>query len=256
MYTLAITNYSNATILHILVLTLIMCYCGIFKQTALAINLFLSCLDCPAEARASFTYYAYIYTSIIQPKIGYAISIWGYTTAHNINKFQRLQNRAARILTGNYDYVNTRGIALVKTLGLINVSQRRDYFMIMLMFKSIHGLVPNYLCDEITMQRDIAERTTKSTIDNNVHVPHITLECFKNAFCYRGPVLWNTLPENIKKCESLNGFKQCLKLHVVELLMPYLFCIYNFIHYHHCYIVAFFLYIITCYLFVCTFYYF
>ena len=32
---------------------------------------------------------------------------------------------------------------------------------------------------------------------------------------YRGPVLWNALPENIKKCESLNGFKQCLKLHVV-----------------------------------------
>ena len=43
----------------------------------------------------------YIYTSIIQAKIDYAISIWGYTTAHNINKVQRLQNRAARILTGN-----------------------------------------------------------------------------------------------------------------------------------------------------------
>ena len=64
----------------------------------------------------------YIYTRIIQPKIDYAISIWGYTTAHNINKVQRLQNRAAIILTGN-----TRGIDLVKTLGLMNVSQRRDY---------------------------------------------------------------------------------------------------------------------------------
>ena len=75
----------------------------------------------------------YIYTSIIQPKIDYAISIWGYTTAHNINKVQRLQNRAARILTGIFDYVNTRGIDLVKTLGLMNVSQRRDYFMIIMM---------------------------------------------------------------------------------------------------------------------------
>ena len=123
----------------------------------------------------------YIYTSIIQPKIDYAISIWGYTTAHNINKVQRLQNRAARILTGNYDYVNTRVIDLVKNLGSMNVSQRRDYFMIMLMFKSIHGLVPTYLCDEVTMQRDIAVRTTRSTIDTNVHVPHITLECCKHA---------------------------------------------------------------------------
>ena len=158
----------------------------------------------------------YIYTSIIQLKIDDAISIWGYTTAHNINKVQRLQNRAASILTGNYDYVNTRGIDLVKTLGFMNVSQRRDYFTIILMFKSIHGLVSNYICDEITMQRDIAVRTTRSTIDNNIHVPHITLECCKNAFAYRGPVLWTALQENIKKCESLNGFKQCLKLHVVE----------------------------------------
>ena len=121
----------------------------------------------------------YNYASVIQPKIDYAISIWGYTTAHNINNVQRLQNRAARILTGNYDYVNTRGIDLVKPLGLMNVSQRREYFMIILMFKSSHGLVPNYLCDEITMQRDIAVRTTRSTITNNVHVLHITLDCCK-----------------------------------------------------------------------------
>ena len=158
----------------------------------------------------------YIYTSIIQHKIDYAKSVWGYTTAHNINKVQRLQNRAARILTGNYAYVNTRGIYLVKTLGLMNVSQRRDYFMIIMMFKSIHGLVPTYLCNANTMQRDIAVRTTRSTINNNVHVPHNYLECCKNAIAYRGPVLWNALPENIKKCESLNSFKRCIKLHIVE----------------------------------------
>ena len=155
----------------------------------------------------------------------YASGPVSWLTAHDTNKVQRLQNRAARISTGNYDYVNTRGIDLVKTLGLMNVSQRRDYFMIILMFKSIPGLVPNYLCDEITIQRDIAVRTTRSTINNNVHVPHITLECCKNAYAYRGPVLWNALTENIKKCESLNGFKQCIKLHVVDWLTSYVCCI-------------------------------
>ena len=30
----------------------------------------------------------------------------------NLNKIQRLQNRAARIVTGDFDYVNTRGIHL------------------------------------------------------------------------------------------------------------------------------------------------
>ena len=68
---------------------------------------------------------------------------------------------------------------MVKNLGLMNVTQRRDYFMIIMMFKSIHGLVPDYICVEITMQRDITVRTTRSTVNNNVHVPHIILECCK-----------------------------------------------------------------------------
>ena len=118
----------------------------------------------------------YIYTSIIQPKIDYAISIWGYTTAHNINKVQRLQNRAARILTGNFDYVNTRCIDLVKNLGLMNVTQRRDYFMIIMMFKSIHGLVPDYamrlLCSGTLL---IEQRGPQLTIMYMCHILYLNV---------------------------------------------------------------------------------
>ena len=46
-----------------------------------------------------------IYSIIIQPKFDYAITILGYTCDNNLHKIQRLQNRAARIVTGNYDYV-------------------------------------------------------------------------------------------------------------------------------------------------------
>ena len=105
---------------------------------------------------------------MIQPKIDYAISIWGYTSRQNLNKIQRLQNRAARTITGNPDYVNTRGIELVKTLKWMCVSQRRYYFMLLLMFKSIHGLAPDYLCDVINTQRDICQRPMRSQNVNNV----------------------------------------------------------------------------------------
>ena len=80
---------------------------------------------------------AYIYISIIQPKINYAITLW--RCQQNLHKIQRLQNRAAIIVSGNYDYVDTRGIELVKSLQWMNVGhQRRDYFMSILMFKCIH----------------------------------------------------------------------------------------------------------------------
>ena len=117
----------------------------------------------------------YIYTSIIQPKIDYAISIWGYTTAHNINKVQRLQNRAARILTGNFDYVNTRGIDLVKNLGLMNVIQRRDYFMLIMMFKSVQCqiiYVIRLLCSETLL---LEQRGPQLTIMYMCHIFYLNV---------------------------------------------------------------------------------
>ena len=43
-----------------------------------------------------------IYQGIIQPRFDYAITIYGFTSKHNLSKVQRFQNRAARIITGEY----------------------------------------------------------------------------------------------------------------------------------------------------------
>ena len=51
-----------------------------------------------------------VYNSIIQPKFDYALTVWGNTSNQNIRKTQLLPNRTARIIKGNYDYINIRGI--------------------------------------------------------------------------------------------------------------------------------------------------
>ena len=48
----------------------------------------------------------YIYQGIIQPRFDYAITIWGFTSKYNLSEVQQLQNRAARIITGDFDYVH------------------------------------------------------------------------------------------------------------------------------------------------------
>ena len=45
------------------------------------------------------------YSSIIEPTFDYAITICGYTCDNNLHNIKRLQNIAARIVTGSYDYV-------------------------------------------------------------------------------------------------------------------------------------------------------
>ena len=108
---------------------------------------------------------------------------------------QRLQNRAARIITGEFDYIHVRGIDIVKNLKWMNVIQRRDYFVALSMFKCIHGMSPSYLSDCITMYNEIAVRDTRaSTSSNLVTVPHAPLALFENSF---------TLPEHVRNCNSL-----------------------------------------------------
>ena len=72
--------------------------------------------------------------------------------------------------------------------------------MTIIMFKSIHALVPTYFCYDITMLRDIAVRTTRYTVNINIRVAYDTLDCCKNVFAYRYPVFLNALPDNIRKC--------------------------------------------------------
>ena len=89
-----------------------------------------------------------VYKSYIQPKLDYGLTIYGCTNQENLTLLQRLQNHAARLILGNFDYINFRGIELVKSLGLYTIEERRDYFLATLMFKSIHGLAPAYLCNQ------------------------------------------------------------------------------------------------------------
>ena len=56
----------------------------------------------------------HIYQCVIQPRLDYAITLWGFTSQLNLSRVQHLQNRAARIITGNFDYINVRGIDIVK----------------------------------------------------------------------------------------------------------------------------------------------
>ena len=61
--------------------------------------------------------------------------------------------------------------------------------------------------------------TLKADSMNNDHlgnVTYATLDIFKNLFAYRGPFIRNALPDNIKKCVTLSGFKIVLKAYVLN----------------------------------------
>ena len=140
----------------------------------------------------------WIITSIINhmfsPKLDYGLSIWGCTTEGKLDRVQRIQNFCAGIICKNYDYINTRGIDLVDSLKIQTVRQRRHYFLSVLMFKTIHGLAPHYLCNDVTMIVDVHGYDTRSSENINLYVPKYTKEICKRSFAYKGSMLWMTFP--------------------------------------------------------------
>ena len=49
-----------------------------------------------------------VYKSCIQPVIDYCDTVWDVCGSVGSKRAQSLQNQAARIITGNFDYINTR----------------------------------------------------------------------------------------------------------------------------------------------------
>ena len=85
---------------------------------------------------------------------------------------QRLQNRAARIVTKTSYYdLSVRSTDLIKKLGWQTIEQRRDFLTSSLMFKCVKGLAPNYLCDKFNPVASIHSYNTRHASNNNLFLP-------------------------------------------------------------------------------------
>ena len=152
-----------------------------------------------------------MYKTYIQPKIEYTLTLWGNAPYGSIRKIQRLQNRAARYISGNFDYVNSRGLDILRSLKLPNISERRDYFICKLIFQCIHGLAPSYLSDRIIMSEDMRRFAGRDAYAVNVYLPRVKKVPFKQSLMFLGGTLWNSLPTTIKNSVSLSQFERRYK---------------------------------------------
>ena len=138
---------------------------------------------------------------------------------------QRIQNFCARIICNNYNYINTRGIDLVKSLKLQAIREHRDYFLCVLMFECIHGLAPRNLSNDVTMVVDIHGYNTRSSENMDLYASRCTKVLCKRSFLYKGSMLWNDLPDVLNPAHLVY-----LKTTIVSSLVDKPLSIYGYIH--------------------------
>ena len=79
-----------------------------------------------------------------------------------------------------------------------------------MVFKSLNGLTPEYLSELFVNRSDVTEYLLRDSVVNILAVPLPRTNFLKNSFSYSGAVLWNSLPSDLRRAESLSDFSHLL----------------------------------------------
>ena len=148
--------------------------------------------------------------SLVISHLDYANGLLGGLPKCTIDQLQRVQNIAAKIVLGKGKYDS-----LTRCLGELHwlpIQHRIEFKIITLVYKSLHGLAPQYLTNLLTRKVQRREGLHSNDKTSQLEIPHTARKTFAaRAFSVLGPELWNQLPTEIQHINSYTIFKKPLK---------------------------------------------
>ena len=145
-----------------------------------------------------------LYNSIVEPHFQYCCSVWGCCNSTDILQLQRLQNRAARIVTNsNFDAPSK---PLIHILGWKTIEQLINRQVYITVFKCLHGIAPEYLSDIFTKNAVNAIHSLRDT-STDLRLPLKRSANGQKCFSFRGSQCWNSLSTEAKQASSIKAFK-------------------------------------------------
>ena len=152
----------------------------------------------------SFPVMQLIYNCLVQLYFDYCSVIWDSCGSNLAGKLQKLQNRAASVLTpSRYD---TNADYLFERLGWKKLASQRRIFKAIMVYKSLNGLPPDYLSNIFVDRSSITNYALRDT-NNKLALPQPRTNYLKSIFSYNGAVLWNSLSTQFRQASTLHKFK-------------------------------------------------
>ena len=155
-----------------------------------------------------------IYNALIVPHFDYCAEVWGDLNKGLSEKLQKMQNRAARIISGaNYEI---RSADILKSLEWHPLHIRRDLGMACMMFRCFNNQAPTYLTNLFDRLSTFTCHNLRSTA-SNFHIKGFNTEYGKRSITYRGAKLWNSLSHDAKSKRTINSFRKAALKDIISL---------------------------------------
>ena len=145
-----------------------------------------------------------IYFSTVISKITYCMSVWGNCSTAQFEKLEIIHGRAARMI---YNLTRStskeEGLSIAKWQPLGYVYKRRIAVL-------MHTIYNQSKTDLVEFEK-LSPRSENSRNLMQLKVDRFKTEVGRNSFRYRGSVLWNALPYELKQTKDQNVFRNKLK---------------------------------------------
>ena len=153
--------------------------------------------------------------SYVMSKIVYCNSLLYGIPDKLLNRIQRIQNYAARVVLGLHKFSHiTPALA---TPHWLPVKSRIDFKIALLVYKALNGQAPAYIAD--LLQPYDPPRKLHSGDKQLLSQPPCRLKSYGDrTFCCAAPVVWNNIPHSVKTAKTVDNFKVKLKTYFYSVL--------------------------------------
>ena len=143
--------------------------------------------------------------SFILAHLNYCPLVWYFTSAKQINKIEKIQERALRYISDDYD---SNYQQLLENNKFVSMEIKRKQTLCTEIFKTFNDLNPPYMKE--FFQKYSFFYNLRSSDD--LSIPRVNQTTFGlKSIRYEGAVLWNHLPKNIKSSDTLGPFEKQIK---------------------------------------------
>ena len=160
----------------------------------------------------------------------YGATIWNPYLKGDMDKLERIQNRAIRFIKRDYKSRTPGSItSMRKELELDTLEERRTSLRLILMYKVVEGLVPSLpptsFVERAKQKRHIKAKTFSDFQTTNIVNKHVCNNSksltiptsktppYKHSFFVDTCIHWNHLPEEVVHASTVEGFKSALQKH-------------------------------------------
>ena len=120
------------------------------------------------------------------------------------DSFQKLQNRAARIITGSS--FTTSALPLIESLGWKTIEELISNETKVYVFKALNGLAHQYLTELFSRNSQRSLHILRNT-STDFKLPLFITANGQKCFSFRGVKYWNSLSAESKQAVTLHSFK-------------------------------------------------